>query len=121
MLKALDRRRMHSPIKTRALAYRSYSFQVKARLPMLVSVSGCLGLSTLFIVFVTPIYSSFISFYRPYLLLTKLLSKAQEDQATRATATKQTSSTMVTFSSQTSGFQIGVSNAPISGITFSGK
>ena len=54
-------------------------------------------------------------------LLMELLPKVQEDEAVRAAAAKQTSSTKVTFGSQTSGFQIGVSNAPISGITFSGK
>ena len=44
-------------------------------------------------------------------LLMMLLSKAQEDEAARAAAAKATSSTKVTFGTQTSGFQIGVSDA----------
>jgi transposase len=54
-------------------------------------------------------------------LLNELLSKAQEDAVARAAAAKENPSMKVKFGSQTSGFQIGVSNAPISGTTFGGK
>lgn len=54
-------------------------------------------------------------------LLGELLSKAQEDAVARAAAERQTRSTTVTFGAQNSGFQAGVINGPISGISFGGK
>jgi hypothetical protein len=53
-------------------------------------------------------------------LLDKLLLKAQEDAVVKAAA-NQNCSTRVTFGSQNSGFQIGISNGPISGISFGAK
>jgi hypothetical protein len=54
-------------------------------------------------------------------LLNELLSKAQDDAVAKAATESQTRSTTVTFGAQNSGFQIGVSNGPISGISFGGK
>jgi hypothetical protein len=51
-------------------------------------------------------------------LLGELLSKVQEDAVAKAAMDSQTRSTTVTFGTQNSGFQIGVSNGPISGISF---
>jgi DNA-binding transcriptional regulator GbsR (MarR family) len=52
-------------------------------------------------------------------LLAELLSKVQEDAVTKAAA--EPGSTTVTFGAQNSGFQAGVINGPISGISFGGK
>lgn len=54
-------------------------------------------------------------------LLNELLSKAQDDAVAKAATESQTRSTIVTFGAQNSGFQIGVSSGPISGISFGGK
>jgi hypothetical protein len=54
-------------------------------------------------------------------LLEELLSKAQEDVIARAACESQNRSTRVTFGNNNSGFQIGISNGPISGISFGGK
>jgi hypothetical protein len=54
-------------------------------------------------------------------LLDELLMKVQEDTVVKAAAEDQNCSTQVTFGSQNSGFQIGVSNGPISGISFGAK
>jgi hypothetical protein len=54
-------------------------------------------------------------------LLGELLSKAQEDAIAKAAAERQTGSTTVTFGTHNSGFQAGVINGPISGISFGGK
>jgi hypothetical protein len=54
-------------------------------------------------------------------LLAKLFEMAEEDTMRKATAQNQDHSPRVTFGSQNSGFQIGVNNAPISGITFGTK
>jgi len=52
-------------------------------------------------------------------LLDELLSKAQEEAIVKA-ATKNLTQ-RVTFGSNNSGIQIGISNGPISGISFGGK
>ena len=54
-------------------------------------------------------------------LLNELLSKTQEGAVARAATEKETRSATMTFGNQNSGFMIGVSNAPITGITFGGK
>lgn len=54
-------------------------------------------------------------------LLNELLSKSQDDAIAKAASESQTRSTIVTFGAQNSGFQIGVSSGPISGISFGGK
>lgn len=54
-------------------------------------------------------------------LLEELLSKAREDVIARAASENQNRSTEVTFGNNNSGFQIGISNGPISGISFGGK
>lgn len=54
-------------------------------------------------------------------LLDELVAKLQEDSVSRASGEKQDYSAQVTFGSQNSGLQIGVSHGPISGITFGGK
>lgn len=54
-------------------------------------------------------------------LLNELLSKAQDDAVAKAAIENQIRSTIVTFSAQNSGFQIGVNSGPISGISFGGK
>jgi hypothetical protein len=54
-------------------------------------------------------------------LLEELLSKAREDVIARAASESQIRSTQVTFGNNNSGFQIGISNGPISGISFGGK
>jgi len=54
-------------------------------------------------------------------LLGELLLKAQEDAVVKAAKESQTRSTTVTFGTQNSGFQIGMSYGPISGISFGGK
>ena len=58
-------------------------------------------------------------------LLAELLLKVQEGAVAKAVAKavaeKQTGSTTVTFGAQNSGFQAGVINGPISGLTFGGK
>lgn len=54
-------------------------------------------------------------------LLGDVLTKFQEDSVLRASAGKLDHSAHITFGSQNSGFQIGVSHGPISGITFGGK
>jgi hypothetical protein len=54
-------------------------------------------------------------------LLGELLLKAQEDAVVKAAKESQTRSITVTFGTQNSGFQIGVSNGAISGISFGGK
>ena len=55
------------------------------------------------------------------ILLQELLSKAREEVVSRAATESQDRSTKVTFGNQNSGFQIGISNGPISGISFGGK
>jgi len=54
-------------------------------------------------------------------MLGELLSKAQEDAIAKATAERQTGSTTVTLGTHNSGFQAGIINGPISGISFGGK
>jgi hypothetical protein len=54
-------------------------------------------------------------------LLDELLLKAQEDAVAKAAVEKQNHSTQVTFGGHNSGFQIGISNGPISGISFGAK
>lgn len=54
-------------------------------------------------------------------LLDELLSKVQEDSVVKASTENQNRSTQVTYGSQNSGFQIGISNGPISGISFGAK
>ena len=53
-------------------------------------------------------------------LLGELLSKAQEDAVAKAATENPSRFTTVTFGPQNSGFQIGISNGPISGISFGG-
>jgi hypothetical protein len=54
-------------------------------------------------------------------LLQELLSKAREEVVSRAASESQNRSTQITFGNQNAGFQIGISNGPISGISFGGK
>jgi cobalamin biosynthesis protein CobT len=54
-------------------------------------------------------------------LLKELLSMTREEVIAKATSESQNRSTQVTFGNQNSGFQIGISNGPISGISFGGK
>jgi len=54
-------------------------------------------------------------------LLEELLSKAREDVIVRAASESQKRSTNVTFGNNNSGFQAGIINGPISGISFGGK
>ncbi|KAJ5604685.1 hypothetical protein N7510_009839 [Penicillium lagena] len=54
-------------------------------------------------------------------LLAKLFEKAEEDTIRKATAQNQEHFPRVTFGGQNTGFQIGVNNGPISGITFGVK
>jgi hypothetical protein len=54
-------------------------------------------------------------------LLQDLLSMTAEEVITKAARKAQNGSTNVTFGNQNSGVQIGISNAPISGIHFGGK
>lgn len=54
-------------------------------------------------------------------LLQELLSKAREEVLSRAASDSQNRSTQVTFGNQNAGFQIGISNGSISGISFGGK
>jgi len=51
-------------------------------------------------------------------LLQELLLKTQEDVIAKAASERQNPSNQITFGSQNSGFQIGISNGPISGISF---
>jgi hypothetical protein len=53
-------------------------------------------------------------------LLSELLLKSQEEAVAKA-AGSQISSTKVTFSAQNSGFQAGILNGGVSGISFGGK
>jgi hypothetical protein len=55
------------------------------------------------------------------ILLQELLSKAREEVLSRAASEGQNRSTQVTFGDQSAGFQIGINNGPISGISFGGK
>jgi len=54
-------------------------------------------------------------------LLEELLSKARQDVIARAASEGQKRSTEVTFGSNNSGFQAGIINGPIGGISFGGK
>jgi hypothetical protein len=54
-------------------------------------------------------------------LLDELLLKAREDAVEEAAIKNHNGSTQVTFGSQNSGFQIGISYGSISGITFGTK
>jgi hypothetical protein len=54
-------------------------------------------------------------------LLGELLLKVQENAVVKAAKESQTRFTTVTFGTQNSGFQIGISNGTISGISFGGK
>lgn len=54
-------------------------------------------------------------------LLDELLSKSQEDAIRKASADNQSRLTTVTFGNQNSGFQSGVINGSVSGLTFGGK
>jgi hypothetical protein len=54
-------------------------------------------------------------------LLDELLSKSQEETVAKDAAKDRNGSTIVTFGSQNSGFQAGIINGPISGISFGGK
>jgi len=54
-------------------------------------------------------------------LLKELLSKAREDVIARAARESQDRSTRVTFGNKNSGFQAGIINGSISGISFGGK
>lgn len=62
-LKCTVRICIHSSINLRASACRPYHFHVEARLVMLVSVSGCSCLNTLFLMNITCIFSSSASFH----------------------------------------------------------
>jgi hypothetical protein len=53
-------------------------------------------------------------------LLSELLLKSQEEAVVKA-AGSQISSTKVTFGAQNSGFQAGILNGGVSGISFRGK
>lgn len=53
-------------------------------------------------------------------LLSELLSKSQEEAVAKA-AGSQNGSTTVTFGAQNSGFQAGIINGGVSGISFGGK
>lgn len=54
-------------------------------------------------------------------LLQQLLSMAQEEVTSRAASESQSRRTQATFGKQNAGFQIGISNGPISGISFGGR
>ncbi|KAF2807031.1 uncharacterized protein BDZ99DRAFT_422403 [Mytilinidion resinicola] len=54
-------------------------------------------------------------------LLEELLSKAREDVIAKAASESQERLTRVTFGNNNSGFQVGIINGPISGISFGGK
>jgi hypothetical protein len=54
-------------------------------------------------------------------LLNELLSKAQEEAVAKAAAVNQSHSTTVTFGNQNSGFQVGVLNGGVSGMSFGGR
>lgn len=54
-------------------------------------------------------------------LLEELLFKAQEEAVAKVAAGNQGTSATVTFGNQNSGFQAGVVNGGISGLTFGGK
>ena len=54
-------------------------------------------------------------------LLNELLSKSQEDAVAKAAAESQSRSTTVTFGNSNSGFQAGMINGAVSGISFGGK
>jgi len=54
-------------------------------------------------------------------LLDELLSKSQEEAVAKAAARSQSSSTTVTFGNQNSGFQAGIIDGAVSGISFGGK
>ncbi|KFY80888.1 hypothetical protein V499_00298 [Pseudogymnoascus sp. VKM F-103] len=51
----------------------------------------------------------------------ELLSKAQEKTVSRAASESQNRSTQVTFGNHNTGFQLGVGNSRVSGISFEGK
>jgi membrane-bound lytic murein transglycosylase B len=53
-------------------------------------------------------------------LLEELLSKTRDDVIARAASESQKRSTEVTFGNNNSGFQAGIINGPISGISFGG-
>jgi len=55
------------------------------------------------------------------ILLQELLSKAREEVVSRAASESQNRLTQVTFGNRNAGVQIGISNGPISGISFGGK
>jgi hypothetical protein len=57
----------------------------------------------------------------PRKLLQELLSKAREEAIAKAANESQNLSTQISFGTQNAGFQIGISNGPISGISFGGK
>ncbi|KAF2804597.1 uncharacterized protein BDZ99DRAFT_425363 [Mytilinidion resinicola] len=54
-------------------------------------------------------------------LLDELLSKSQEEAVAKAAAENQSRSTTVMFGNQNSGFQAGIINGGISGLSFGGK
>ncbi|KLJ12784.1 hypothetical protein EMPG_12234 [Blastomyces silverae] len=54
-------------------------------------------------------------------LLDELRVKVQEDVLVKAAGEKQNRSTHLVFGNQNSGFQIGISNGPISGISFEAR
>lgn len=54
-------------------------------------------------------------------LLEELLSKTRDDVIARAASESQKRLTRVTFGNHNSGFQAGIVNGPISGISFGGK
>lgn len=54
-------------------------------------------------------------------LLDELLSKAQQEAVAKAATENQDRPTTVTFGTQNSGFQLGISHGPISGISFGKK
>lgn len=55
------------------------------------------------------------------ILLQELQAKAQEEVVSRAATQNQNRSTQITFGNQNTGLQIGISNSPISGVTFGGR
>lgn len=54
-------------------------------------------------------------------ILDELFEKMQDEKIEKAAAESQSGSTSVTFGNQNSGFQIGVSNGSISGISFGAR
>jgi nitric oxide reductase activation protein len=54
-------------------------------------------------------------------LLDDLLAKSQEEAVAKAAAGNQNNSTTITFGNQNSGFQSGIINGGVSGISFGGK